>query len=224
MDSARSRSCEEKYCWFRDGGSGGTGGDGEACRRACETNLRDCRQPRASVAYSPLWCSETLDECFAKCSGTKKPEPEGCRGIPPNPESICVKEGGAWTWKVPEKPDFCKMYPEKCRKPELPGPGTCEEKIAALQQKISTLDEQVTDLKDKRDDAKDAVTEKNDEIRALQKEKAPRAEINVAKKELKALKRAVSKIVSQGKKLSRELRFTEDKYSRLQHTCSPQVY
>lgn len=224
-DSARSRSCEEKHCWFRDGDSGGKGGDVESCRRACKQNLSGCQQPRASLAYSPLpQCNETLEECFARCSGTGKPEPEGCRGTPPSPESICVKEGGVWTWKVPEKPDFCKTYPEKCRKPEPPVPGTCEEKIAALQQKISTLDEQVENLKLELVDAKDAVTEKNDDIRALKKEKAPRAEINAAKKELKTLKRAVSKIVSQGKKASRELRFTEDQYRRLQYQCSPPIY
>lgn len=187
-DSARSRSCEEKHCWFRDGDSGG------------------------------------------------KPEPEGCKDPMPKTKRSeygwwqCI--GRTWEWMHGDPPpppppgDFCKKFPdhEKCKKPELPPPGTCEEKITALQQKITTLDEQVENLRLELVDAKDAVAEKNDDIRALKKEKAPREEINAAKKELKTLKSAVSKIVSQGKKASREMRFTEDQYRRLQYQCYPPVY
>lgn len=198
-NSDLARSCEKKHCWFRDEDSGGTGGDGESCRRACEQNLRDCRQPRASVAYSPMWCNETLDECFAKCPG-------GGGKKPPEEDLVTI----------------CKKFPEheKCKKEgrreKEPLPSTFEEKLAALEEKINALDTQIGGLRTDLQSTKDDITAKNDEIRALKKSGASHAEISAAQKELKVLKRAVSKIVSTGKKLTRELKFREREYDRLQ--------
>ena len=228
-DSALAKSCADKHCGYEGGG------DGESCRRECEQNLRGCQQPRASVAYSPMWCNETLEQCLARCPGGRKGEPEGCRGTPPISETPGTWEcvGKEWKFKkLDRKPPeddlgvFCAKFPtsEKCRKPEprpVPVTGTLEEKLAALEEIIAGLDDQVAGLRNDLADAKDAVSEKKDEIRTLKKSKAPRAEISAAQKELKKMKRTASAIVRNGKKLTRELKFREKEYDRLSLQVPP---
>ena len=215
-DSALARSCEEKHCWYEGGG--------DSCRRECEQKMRDCTR-RASVAFSPLWCDETLEQCMEKCPGGGRKEPPGCKGTPPTSEILGTWEcvGKEWKFKkLDRKPpeDFCQKYPEseKCRKV---GPGTLEEKLAELEKIIAGLDNQVEGLRNDLADAKDAVSEKKDEIRVLKKSKAPRAEIRAAQKELKLLKRTASAIVRKGKKLTRELKFREKEYDRLSRQVPP---
>lgn len=180
--------------------------------------------------YKPPYCTMTAAECKRQCpgGGGEVPEPEGCKDPMPQTKKSeygwwqCI--GRAWEWMHGDPPpppppvDFCKKFPEheKCRPEPKPKPdGNIDEQLAVLEKTISTLDDQIEELKGQYAEAKDAVAGKNDEVRALKKSKAPREEIKAAEKELKSLKRTVSAMKSKGKKLTRELQFTERKYENL---------
>lgn len=176
--------------------------------------------------YKPPHCTMSVADCKRGCpGGGEVPEPEGCKNPKPKPREEygwweCMKNDWVWVHADPPPPpppgDFCKKFPDdkKC-KPEQKPDGNIDEQLAAFEKTISTLDEQIEELKGQYTDAKDAVAEKNDEVRALKKSKAPREELKAAEKELKSLKRTMSAMKSKGKKLTRELQFTERKYENL---------